>query len=447
MRILSICWRDFFSFELVFILFIFAGAYKAAPALELTSILYDPTVITFAAGLLSAGVILMRRGVFLRCDVMVKGSIWNYLFLYLMLLTYAVVSYFSGEIHSDNANIKIQKLIVLNTWALLAPLFIINNRERIERFLRLLFLFVLIVSIDGIVRGYLAGESRFFGPFGGEDYQALGVIAGMGIVIVLVDLTLEVGQVKRVIMGVVGALLVIVLLLAGARQALAGIIVVGVFLVYALAKARSQARVFKQCITAVLSVAIMFVLVKEFALSEVYLDWGVRRLFAFLGDERVEVFKSTGRPDLWSVGFQVWKEYPLFGAGFGSFSEVSGLPGSRHPHNFFVEMLSDLGLVGFLLGCALIWLPMRRIIGLRSESEEWVALTLGALWLHLFTCAMVSGDITENRQIFTFSALILTNAAELTRKTPGRVSVNGRVPTSSRKIPQDVIPNVQLLRR
>src|SRR5574341_80014 len=106
MRILLISWRDFLSFELVFILFLFAGTYKPAPVLELDNSLSDPTVITLAVGLLSAGVILMRRGVFLRRHVMVTGSIWIYFSLYLTLLVYAIASYVSGEIHSDNANIK-----------------------------------------------------------------------------------------------------------------------------------------------------------------------------------------------------------------------------------------------------------------------------------------------------------------------------------------------------
>ena len=54
------------------------------------------------------------------------------------------------------------------------------------------------------------------------------------------------------------------------------------------------------------------------------------------------------RLDAWNVGIDMFKQSPLIGRGLGSFYLISLLAGSQlnFPHNFYVFILSELGLVG-----------------------------------------------------------------------------------------------------
>ena len=54
------------------------------------------------------------------------------------------------------------------------------------------------------------------------------------------------------------------------------------------------------------------------------------------------------RLDAWNVGIDMFKQSPLIGRGLGSFYQISLLAGSQlnFPHNFYVFILSELGLVG-----------------------------------------------------------------------------------------------------
>jgi len=54
------------------------------------------------------------------------------------------------------------------------------------------------------------------------------------------------------------------------------------------------------------------------------------------------------RLDAWTVGIDMFKQSPLIGKGLGSFYQISLLAGSQlnFPHNFYVFIISELGLVG-----------------------------------------------------------------------------------------------------
>lgn len=62
----------------------------------------------------------------------------------------------------------------------------------------------------------------------------------------------------------------------------------------------------------------------------------------------INIFKS---------GYQVWKNYPIFGSGFGSFRVAcnentnieKSLRCNTHPHNIYLEVLSETGVIGFVL--------------------------------------------------------------------------------------------------
>lgn len=62
--------------------------------------------------------------------------------------------------------------------------------------------------------------------------------------------------------------------------------------------------------------------------------------------------ESAGRINMWSYASILWHQYPVFGVGFGGFIPhmAQDLPYLRtlDPHNTFLQLLSELGIIGFV---------------------------------------------------------------------------------------------------
>lgn len=54
---------------------------------------------------------------------------------------------------------------------------------------------------------------------------------------------------------------------------------------------------------------------------------------------------DNGRFELWGEAFRVWEEYPIFGSGLGGMYRINHYA----THNTYLELLSECGLIGFLL--------------------------------------------------------------------------------------------------
>lgn len=428
MRHLWLRGRDLFSFECLFLFFLLAGAYKSSSFLAFFNDRYDLTATTAIVSLLVGTGLVVVQGVSSRPHRI-------FLIIYLAYCGVAVASYVFWGIESSYANLKIQKLITFNTWAICAPLFVINRPERIERFIRLLFTATLLMGFDAAIRSNTTGLQRFVGSFGTESYQHLGVTTGIGIIIAAIGLLFARNKLARCLLVVIGAVFAMVLLLAGARQALAGLIVAAGFLFYSLCSPRMLSTFLFRFIPGLIVLFGVFYLVRSWVFPGVDISWGAERIFRFFSDDYGGSLDSSMRPQLWLAGIQVWFEHTWFGAGFGSFSEASRYPEYRQPHNIFIELLCELGVVGFLVGVTLWWNSLKPLI--RREADP-VKLTLGAIWLHLFTCAQFSGDITDNRQLFAFGALIISHTTNMAihKNIASNRSVNCQISKRVRPIPR-----------
>lgn len=60
---------------------------------------------------------------------------------------------------------------------------------------------------------------------------------------------------------------------------------------------------------------------------------------------RIARESSSGRIDLWVNGLQCWTTHPIVGCGFYQLEKFPHL--SAHPHNLFIQVLTETGLIGF----------------------------------------------------------------------------------------------------
>lgn len=114
---------------------------------------------------------------------------------------------------------------------------------------------------------------------------------------------------------------------------------------------------------------------------------------------------TGGRFDLLRAGASLFAHHPIFGAGFGSF--VGLVPGYQYPHNIFLEIGADLGIIGLLLiFVPLAWGSLRLAWqGIRT-ADSTTAVLLGILAAYL-VAANFSGDLPSNRGLWIFAIVAM----------------------------------------
>lgn len=68
-----------------------------------------------------------------------------------------------------------------------------------------------------------------------------------------------------------------------------------------------------------------------------------------------EEASTYGRIEAWAIGIDLFEQYPLFGVGYGNFTEYH----FRTAHNSFVLCMAELGMFGFLAWTMLLYLSIK----------------------------------------------------------------------------------------
>lgn len=100
--------------------------------------------------------------------------------------------------------------------------------------------------------------------------------------------------------------------------------------------------------------------------------------------------EGGGRGEWLMSGINQFLEHPVWGVGYGRFM-VYNYYGS-YPHNLFIELLCETGLVGFIVAAILVSIAI-----LRSRK---LILPFLYLWLAYFSRSMASEDISMNITVF-----------------------------------------------
>jgi putative inorganic carbon (hco3(-)) transporter len=88
----------------------------------------------------------------------------------------------------------------------------------------------------------------------------------------------------------------------------------------------------------------------------------------FTGGRGISASEGADRLEAWSTGLELFKHFPLFGVGFGNFTNFNEITA----HNSFVLCLAELGIVGTTLWMALLittTLGLNAILQPREETE------------------------------------------------------------------------------
>jgi hypothetical protein len=103
----------------------------------------------------------------------------------------------------------------------------------------------------------------------------------------------------------------------------------------------------------------------------------------------------------------LWAQQPVIGQGVGSWPVLYyGKDIAWYPHNLFLEVLVEFGLIGLLLLAAVAVAALRRISVPRLREDP-VLMCVAMLCIVTFFYAMTSSDITQNRNLFAMVGLLV----------------------------------------
>jgi O-antigen ligase len=143
-------------------------------------------------------------------------------------------------------------------------------------------------------------------------------------------------------------------------------------------------------------------------------------------DRFKSIFRQAGNPDL-VLGPNRWAYYsaaltlifqsPVIGHGVRSFSLLlKGIedPGA-HPHNMFLEILADTGVIGLVLFLLVLVVALRPLSRARLRADP-MLLCVTMLFLSRFIAAMVGADLVYQQPLFLFLGLLALTAAPGARR-------------------------------
>ncbi len=397
------------SFEAIFALYLYSNALKFIVPLPLP---VDETVVFAGLGALVGTFIVLRRGIY--------QPALSLLALMLLFLGWVLVTW-GWSPSRTLAKSYITGYFSLDLFALIAAGFVIApSRERIVRFFLWVAFLAVVVAAYGSVMYMTYGSLRYYAGLGldGRPYLLWSYATAYGATVLFaIAIFSRFLSVKQLLSGGFLALCVGFLLVSGSRGALLG------FGLASLTLLLGSGRLWQGRRLQVTTPQIVATLVLVVAAG--YVGWMIVegsttgsigrfvKLFRQIEDEAVIL--SANRFSYFDFALEAWLKAPLFGNGVGSFSILyrgAEIPGT-YPHNIFLEILAEYGLVGlalFLLLPGHVFGRVRRSGILRDP----VMLTLIAMFVVQFTRAMVAGTVSSQVGLFATLAL-LTSAPAMAR--------------------------------
>ena len=116
---------------------------------------------------------------------------------------------------------------------------------------------------------------------------------------------------------------------------------------------------------------------------------------------------SSGRIDLWVNGLSCWLQKPIFGCGFYQLEQFPHL--SAHPHNLFIQILTEVGLVGFIF-LSFIVFKIARHISWNIKQNYFVIAALFAISIDISLSGIYVYPITQMALLWLFVFLLKNSA-------------------------------------
>ncbi|WP_179133953.1 O-antigen ligase family protein [Halobacillus massiliensis] len=393
--------RMFLSGEFLFAVYLFSSTIKLAFN-DILPAFVDLTAIFLLLSLLAG----LKKSIY-------EGIPKRVIFpsgLYAAICLIMLVSIFYST--SENYAItKVIEFIVLTGWSFIGGFFLVRDHQSLRQFLKYLLFIAVGVSLY-VLWSYFNSPNLDVGRVGVAGGSVLGLakITGMGSIIILLLYYYGRSSKKEKVfsafaLGIMG----FVLLLTGSRMALIalGFTVLLVFILsldFTQKDIKIKKRVLKLLPLIPLAGIAGFVLYRNGTIDTLLIRIG------YLFNQQSNSNSVSGRLERYQVAWDMFSNSPLMGNGIGSFAiEYTGIDQRNYPHNIFLEFMSEMGTVGFILFLVLLlssFLAIFRMVWIRKITPEKLCVIL--LLVFQLINVNTTGDFNDNRIFFALLGLTLT---------------------------------------
>lgn len=406
--------KYFFSYpELYFALYLTAGVYKADPRLSFINNILDLTIFFEVLTLLGIIYLFLKR----------KSKIFFpplKIFLPYMFFACLVTS---GLLHTSAPNYGIDKalrFLLITTPSFFVPLMIFRNKDTYKRFMFFFVILSIAMTLDIITGGLSVGSMSFKEAFG-SNYLAVGRISGLAILYSSIFLIMSKKFLYRILHFIFLIAFTFNIFISGGRGPLISLgFCISFLFFYLLSQFKFNFKTYslimdKRELKILNSIVIIFII--SLALLIIFRDYFVFLFYRFsflekLSGESIEERLRLYRKAIEAVKSNVFNS--IFGLGAGGFSTFyKGYDANRiYPHNIFLEVMSEFGILGLFSFLAILINSLFVAFGnLKiSRTIEDLYLSYGIILGILFMVfnSSFSGDINDNRLLFVFLGLALS---------------------------------------
>ncbi len=378
-----------------FALFVFAGVFKDTPLASWLPL--DLTLVALLASM-AAG-LLALRGLSWRLPSHVVRT-WLAMGVF-SLWAAGTIAWSPGREYALQKSIH---LVALCGWSVVGGTLIGVGGERVvRRFFAAVVVLGVLMSL-AVIHLFSGGEVIAVEDWG-NSYISFGRLLGLGVLCLFGGLLWLMESPRAIGFGLVALLLLLgALLLGGARgPLLSTVLAAGVALMISVGFRGWRFAVERRAIIASVGSLIAVLLVFMVGRDGVFLRT-VQRLAILVSGADTE---SAGRR-LWYAkeAWSQWRDAPWFGHGIGSWAHLLGWGDVRaYPHNIFLEVGVELGVVGLILVLLLCGHSWSRCTRGAVKSDRTRA-TLLLLLVASTANALISGDLPDNRAMFALLGIM-----------------------------------------
>jgi O-antigen ligase len=378
--------RSLFSFEALLVLYMYAGIYKSDP--RFSWLPANATGLFFALSVLVGSFIIVRNPVRKKTLPVVFAMVC------LVAWWWVTLMWSPSRIYGPD---KVFQMTTLALWALIAgALIIAPSPERLRRLFTMMILLALWGAVDAVMVYFQTGGAYRYVTIEGEElggHLVLGRVCGPGALVALAGWLYARSRAARWLCLGLFLLLCFVLAIGGGRGPLLStvfplLIAIGLGI-------RLTPREIRYWRTLLSVLVLLLIAAGGLAL---YAATTGQRLPTF--DRLQRVAEHNTRAQFYIQWAEVWPEAPLVGHGAGSWPLLVGRPDQQnYPHNMFLELSVESGVVGLILFFAVVGVALRpaSLERLRSDPQALCAMMLFA---NVLLNAMTTGDLPGNRAVF-----------------------------------------------
>jgi len=288
---------------------------------------------------------------------------------------------------------KAIRIVLIIGWAYLSGMLLVGlDTIRVKKFLRAWLSVALVIAIFTIIIYVRYGSSAFYGTFG-ASYLGFGRVIALGLIVLMACILskdYDLCGFNYIYSSTIFLIMSAALLLSGARGPLIAVtfsVLIGALML----RRMNRLLLFLLLLT---SISIPF-------LRNSYIEARTLNRLLLLVSVEGGGASAQGRLLRWKDALSLLHDSPIIGGGLGSFYYYFGNIDAEadYPHNIFLEVASETGMIGLILFIIVLVFPLiihKPFTYRRSASLT----TLLMLFSATTVFALLSGDIADNRYLF-----------------------------------------------